>query len=61
MEAVAIVTALKLLMFQIDNFALFIGYRDVGVMVKVSKWECSNTTGNHKEAVNKTVKSTKNL
>ena len=37
MEAVAIVTVSKLLMFQIENFVLFIDHGDVGVIVQLSK------------------------
>ena len=61
MEIVAIVTVLKLLMYQIENFVIFIDYGDVDVIVKLSKWKWSNAIGNRKEAVNKTVNSTKNL
>ena len=34
MEIVAIVTVLKLLMYQIENFVIFIDYGDVDVIVK---------------------------
>ena len=35
MEAVAIVTALQLLIFQIENFVIFICYGDVGVIMEM--------------------------
>ena len=37
MEIVAIVTVSKLLMYQIENFVIFIDYGDVDVIVKLSK------------------------
>ena len=61
MEAVAIVTVSRLSMFQIEKIVIFIDYGDVGVIVKLSKWKWSNTIGNRKEAVTKTINSTKNL
>ena len=37
MKIVAIVTVLKLLMYQIENFVIFIDYGDVDVIIKLSK------------------------
>ena len=61
MEAVAIVTVSKLLMYQTENFVIFIDEGVVGVTVKLSKWKWSNTIGNRKEAITKTVNSIKDL
>ena len=61
MEAVAIVTVSKLLMYQTENFVIFIDEGVVGVTVKLSKWKWSNTIGNRKEAISKTVNSIKDL
>ena len=61
MEAVAIVTVWKLLMYQTENFVIFIDEGVVGVTVKLSKWKWSNTIGNRKEAISKTVNSIKDL
>ena len=37
MKPVAVVTLSKLLMFQIENFVIFIDYEDVGMTVKLSQ------------------------
>ena len=37
MEVVALVTVSKLLMFQIENFVLFIDYGDASMIVKLFK------------------------